>query len=185
MVSSSWWKTGRVAKRCFLGSEGLFHGPKLLGAQHGLERVQVGVGAQHENAIELRLRLGMVDGEVARADGGEKAAEPGVADQRLVAALELPLEALEKGRALGGVLRGLLVIAADDVACAVELDRLGFVIDMPATLLDGERHKGLWIREHEVTHQLVACEKLLFGRLAAFCGRLRGLGRSRLGARMS
>src|SRR5919202_192290 len=97
----------------------------------------------------------MVDGEVARADGGEKASEPGVADQRLVAALELPLEALENGRALGGVLRGLLVIAADDVACAVELDRLGFVIDGPAALLDGERHKGLWIREHEVAHQLV------------------------------
>ena len=38
-------------------TEGLLHPPKLLVAEHGLERVEIGVGAQHEDAVELLLLL--------------------------------------------------------------------------------------------------------------------------------
>ena len=44
MVASSLWKIGRVASRCSpYGSR--LHGPQLLVAQHGGERVEIGVGA--------------------------------------------------------------------------------------------------------------------------------------------
>jgi hypothetical protein len=36
----------------FGGPEGLLNCPKLFVAQHGLERVEIGVGVQHEDAIE-------------------------------------------------------------------------------------------------------------------------------------
>src|SRR4029077_9154573 len=82
-----------------LGSEGLLDARKLLVAKHCLERVEIGVGAQHEDAVEpgVLLGLGAVDGEVAGAFGHEKAAvvrqeltmRAGVADERLVALLEL------------------------------------------------------------------------------------------------
>ena len=75
-------------------TEGRLHGPELLVAQHGGERIEVGVGAQHEDAVELGVLLGLggVDGEVAVAFGLEEAAEAGVADQRLVALGELTFE---------------------------------------------------------------------------------------------
>src|SRR5258705_12604937 len=52
------------------GSEGLLHGPQLLVAEHGFERVEIGVGAQHENAVEpfLVFDLVRVDREVLIAD---------------------------------------------------------------------------------------------------------------------
>ena len=37
------------------GAEGLFHHRQLLVAKHGIERREVGVGAQHEDAVELGL----------------------------------------------------------------------------------------------------------------------------------
>jgi len=33
------------------GTEGLLHGPQLLVAMHGVERIEIGVGAQHEDAV--------------------------------------------------------------------------------------------------------------------------------------
>jgi len=76
------------------GSEGLLHGPQLLVAEHGFERVEIGVGAQHENAVEpfLVLDLVRVDREVLIADRLQVAAIAGVADERLVAPLERPLQ---------------------------------------------------------------------------------------------
>jgi hypothetical protein len=41
------------------GPEGLLQGPKLLVAEHGFERVELGVGAQHEHAVELGVLLGL------------------------------------------------------------------------------------------------------------------------------
>src|SRR6266481_3575991 len=72
------------------GSEGLLHGPQLLVAEHGFERVEIGVGAQHENAVEpfLVLNLVRVDREVLIADRLQVAAIAGVADERLVALAE-------------------------------------------------------------------------------------------------
>ena len=72
-------------------SEGLLHRPQLLVAEHGLERIEIGVGAQHEDAVELSLLLDLVgiDCEVLVADRLEVAPKAGVADQRLVALGEL------------------------------------------------------------------------------------------------
>ena len=51
-------------------SEGLLHRPQLLVAEHGLEWIEIGVGAQHEDAVELLLLLDLVgvDREVLVAD---------------------------------------------------------------------------------------------------------------------
>ena len=76
------------------GAEGLLDGPELLVAQHGGQRIEVGVGAQHEHAVEpgVFVSLAAIDREVTVADGLEEATVPGVADQRLVAAVQLPFE---------------------------------------------------------------------------------------------
>ena len=67
-------------------SEGLLHRPQLLVAEHGLEWVEIGVGAQQQNAVELLFVLDLVeiDREVLVADRLEVAPKVGVADQRLV-----------------------------------------------------------------------------------------------------
>jgi hypothetical protein len=109
----------RTAREQVLGgSEGLLHGPQLLVAQHGFERVEIGVGAQHEDAIELLLFLNLVgvDCEVLVADRLQIAAVAGIADQRLVALRKLTRERGEDRGAIGGVLLRLLMVAADDVA---------------------------------------------------------------------
>ena len=51
-------------------SEGLLHRPQLLVAEHGFQRIEVGVGTQHEDAIEFLLLLDLVgiDCEVLIAD---------------------------------------------------------------------------------------------------------------------
>ena len=117
------------------------HGPELLVAQHGGERIEVGVGAQHEDAVELGvlLRLGLVDGEVAVAFGLEEAAEAGVADQRLVTPGQLTFEVGQDGVAPGGVHLGLLMVAAQDVVSTVQGHRFGlqFGIWPPLVIVGG------------------------------------------------
>jgi hypothetical protein len=68
-------------------SEGFLHRPQLFVTEHGAERIEIGVGAQHEDAVEFFLLLDLVgiDGEVLVADRLEVAPKAGVADQRLVA----------------------------------------------------------------------------------------------------
>ena len=75
------------------GVEGLLHGPQLLVAKHGCEWVEVGVGAQHENAVEplLLFNVCSIDREVLLADRLHIAAVADIADERLAAPLELPL----------------------------------------------------------------------------------------------
>ena len=112
------------------GSEGLLHGPQLLVAEHGFERVEIGVGAQHENAVEpfLVLDLVRVDREVLIADRLQVAAIAGVADERLVAPLERPLQRGEDRGAIGepGLLARLQPPHADQAAERIRLflDRL-------------------------------------------------------------
>ena len=50
-------------------SEGPLHRPQALVAEHGFERREIGVGAQHEDAVELGvlLHLGAIDGEMVVA----------------------------------------------------------------------------------------------------------------------
>ena len=54
----------------FCCSKGLLHRPQLLVAEHGLERIEIGVGAQHEDAVEFLLLLDLIgiDREVLIAD---------------------------------------------------------------------------------------------------------------------
>jgi hypothetical protein len=56
-----------------------------------LERIEIGVGAQHEDAVELALLLDLVgiNRKILLADGLEIPPSTGVADQRLVALGEL------------------------------------------------------------------------------------------------
>jgi hypothetical protein len=58
---------GEQILRC---PEGLLHGAKLLVAEHDLEPVEIGVGAQHEDAVEPLLLLDLVgiDREVLVGD---------------------------------------------------------------------------------------------------------------------
>jgi hypothetical protein len=72
-------------------AQGLLHGPQLLVAEHGFERVEIAVGTQHEDAIELLLFRDLVgvNREVLIADRLQVAPKAGVADQRLVAFGEL------------------------------------------------------------------------------------------------
>jgi hypothetical protein len=86
-------------------SEGLLHRPQLLVAEHGLERVEIGVCAQQEDAVELPLLLDLIgiDREVLVADGLEIAPKAGVADQRLVALGKLALQRGHDRGAVGGI----------------------------------------------------------------------------------
>ena len=114
----------------------------------GLAGGDARIAAQHEEAIEAGFvsRLAGVDLEGAAAAGGAQVAPiGGVANQRLVAALELPVERLDDGAAIGGILLRLGLVAADDVAAARGDDRLDEQLGvLAAAALDAERVKG-WV----------------------------------------
>src|SRR5574337_553130 len=59
------------------------------------------------------------------------------------------------GHVIGGVLRHLVAIAADDVAPPGERDRLGLVVDLAPRLHQNEGDERRRVAEHEVAHQLV------------------------------
>src|SRR4051812_34113599 len=80
----------------------------------------------------------------------------GVADQRLVAPLQLLIEGLDNGAAVGGVLLGFGLVAAHDVAPALGLDLLDEELGLRAPgPLDTERREGLLVREHHGANQAV------------------------------
>ena len=140
------------------GAESLLHRPQLLVAEHGRERVEVGIGAQYEDAVELVVLRDLVgiNREVLVADRLQVTAVAGVADQRLVALGELALQRGDDGSTIGGVVLGLLMIAADDVASTGQHHGLGLVVGLLAALVDGQRHERRGILEHQLAHQLVA-----------------------------
>ena len=80
----------------------------------------------------------------------------GVADQRLVAPLELLIQGLDNGAAVGGVLLGFGLVAAHDVAPALGLDlldeELGLLAPGP---LDTKRRDGPGVREHHGADQAI------------------------------
>src|SRR6195256_2505190 len=141
MVSSNLWKIG-VESRCLAVRKSLLHHPQLLVAEHGFEWVEIGVGTQHEDAVELLLLLDLVgvDREVLVADRLQVAPKAGVADQRLVALGELALQRGHDRGTVGGVLLRLLAVATDDVASPRQQHRLRLVIDLLAALLHRQRH---------------------------------------------
>jgi hypothetical protein len=91
-----------------------------------LQRRDLGVGAQHEQAVIARLlgNLADVDREGLLGSGAEVSTVGGVADQRLVAPLQLLIERRNDGLAVGGVLLRLSFVAADDVAPPFSLNVL-------------------------------------------------------------
>src|SRR5688572_19229848 len=68
---------------------------------------------------------------------------------------QLTLETGENGLARGGVLFGLLMVAAQDVACVAHGHRLGLVVDLVATLGDRQRHARCRVGEDDITHPAV------------------------------
>src|SRR5271157_27936 len=85
----------------------------------------------------------------------QETAIPFVADQGLVALLQLPFERGQDGGPGGGVLLHLVAIATDDVAPPGQSDGLGLVFDVLLPLCQNERDEGSGIVEHEFAHELV------------------------------
>src|SRR6202030_926342 len=99
--------------------------------------------------------FGIIDGEAIFTGRCEEAAITGIADERLIALLELPFERSQDRGTIGGILFRLVVIAADDVATPGKRHRLGLVVDTLTALGDGQRHEWRGIVEHEVAYQFV------------------------------
>ena len=93
MAASEEWWIGRVRISAFVVRNSVFHGEKFTVPQHGLQRGDAGVGAQHEDAVVARFfrQLAGVDleggtgGARSLAGAAEVAAVGRVADERLVA----------------------------------------------------------------------------------------------------
>src|SRR3954464_9367552 len=100
------------------GPEQLLYPDEVAIAQHRLERRDAGVGAQHEDAVVTRLlgQLADVDLERSLAGAAQVVAVAGVADQRLLAPLELFVERGHDGPTVGRILPGLGFVETDDVA---------------------------------------------------------------------
>ena len=128
-------------------------------AQDRLQRGDTRVGAQHEDAVVASLvgQLAGIDLEGAAIGGGAQvAAIGGVADQRLVAALELLVQRGDDRLPVGGVLGRLGLVAADDVAPPLDLDLLGEQLGLLAIgALDAERRERLLVGQHDGAHQRV------------------------------
>ena len=84
------------------------------------------------------------------------AAVGGVADQRLVALLQLPVEAVDHRGAVGGVLVRLGLVAADDVAPPSTTTSLTNSWVSPLGPLDQQRRERALVRQHHLADQLVA-----------------------------
>src|SRR3954469_23563682 len=87
---------------------------KVAIAQDGLQGRDPSIGAQHEQAIVARLfgQLAGINFEGLLGGGAEIASVGGVADQRLIAPLQLLVEGLDNDAAVGGVLLGFGLVAA-------------------------------------------------------------------------
>src|SRR4051812_44623888 len=100
------------------GAEELLHLDQVAVAQDRLQGRDPGIGAQYEQAVIARL-LGQLAGinlEGLLGGGAEVASVGGVADQRLVAPLQLLIQGIDNGAAVGGVLLGFGLVAAHDIA---------------------------------------------------------------------
>src|SRR5450759_4308501 len=124
---------GEQALRC---AEDLLHHGQLLVAKHDLDRGEVGVGAQHEDAIEpgVFLGLGAIDDEAILASGRQEAAITAIADECLVTLLQLPFEGGENRGAVGSVVGQIarikgaraVGIAGGPDKCRYVTEELGF-----------------------------------------------------------
>src|SRR3954469_2536314 len=95
---------------------------------------------------------------IAKAFSGGAQVAPigGVADQRLVAPLQLLIQGLDNGPAVGGVLLGFGLVAADNVAPALDLNLLDEELGLLTTgAWDAQGRERLLVREHHGAHPAV------------------------------
>src|SRR5215210_576021 len=140
------------------GAEELLHLDQVAIAQHRLQRRDPGIGAQHEDAVVARLvgELADVDREGLLGGRAEVAPVGGVADQRLVAPLELLLQGGHDGLAISGILLRLGFVAANDVAPPLDLDFLDKELGLRAPgTRDAQGCKRPLVCEHDGAHQAV------------------------------
>src|SRR5208337_4706388 len=105
------------------------------------ESVTRRTSAQDEHAIELRIGLDLrrVDGESVVPRCGQEAAVAFIAHQTLGPARQLALQAGEQRGTGFSVLARLFLIAADDVATALDLDLLHRQIGFALLPRNGQR----------------------------------------------
>ena len=106
--------------------EAVFDHPEhLVNAGDGF-RVVLGVGAQHEETVVAFFigDLFVVDCKVAATLDLEKPAIAFISNQPLVAATELFAQRITDGVAVASILSALVLVEADDVAAALDLDLL-------------------------------------------------------------
>ena len=85
----------------------------------------------------------------------QEAAIARVADEALVALLQLPFERGQDGGPGGGVLLHLVTIATDDVAPPGQRHGLGLVFDVLRPLGQNQRNEGAGMVEHEFAHEFI------------------------------
>ena len=156
MAASVLWKIGPRGEQRLGGFERVLHRQQVSIAQDDLQGRQLGVGAQDEQPVELRIRLGLVvvDREVAGPDGLHEAPEAFVADQRLVAMGELAVEAGQNGCPSVGILPGLLLVAAEHIAPSLQRRLLNSELGLALLARNDERHRHPVILDHLVADLL-------------------------------
>src|SRR5215210_7029906 len=125
------------------GAEESLNTEKLAIAQHRLKRRNPGVGAQDEEAIIARFLGDLADVNLEGLLRGraQVSAIGGVADERLVAPLELLIERRNDRGAVGGVLLRLGLVAGCDVADALDFDLLHEELRLAPSALDQNRRE--------------------------------------------
>src|SRR5829696_7710723 len=120
------------------GAEVSLDGEKLAIAQHRLKRGDPRIGAQDKEAVIAGLLgdLADVDRESLLRGRAQVAAIGRVADQRLVAPLELLIECRDDRGAVGGILLRLGLVAGCDVADTLDLDLLDKELRLASGALD-------------------------------------------------
>src|ERR1700750_101990 len=113
---------GQQVLRC---AESVVVGPEWLVAEHRDQRVEIGVGTQHKEPVEPGVLVGFcaIDGKVATTHRLEEAPIARITHQRLVTAVQLPLQCGQYSSARGSVLCRLLMVDADNVACPAQGER--------------------------------------------------------------
>ena len=119
MAASEEWKIGRV--RMIALVEEVLDKEKIAVAQDRLKRGHLRVGAQDENPVEARASSASLPASISNSGRlwprlCADSADDGIADQRLVALLQLRIERGDDRFTVLAVVLGFRFVAADDIA---------------------------------------------------------------------